>query len=845
MKMKEIFPTLHALLFMLPFMLSARAEAVWLTSDRYGEPHVVVAESASLSEHTAAKEFQSLWRQCTGHTIPISATPPAEGVRIWIGRTGVPDGLLAGVDLEGLGDEGVCIRTASPNDLLIVGGQKRGTLYGVYQFFEDYMGVRWLAPDATYVPPSSNPLPQIDFRYVPPLRYRDTDYWMFTWHPEFALKHRLNGDHLFRIPEHMGGNIEFVNATSNTLLSFVSPEEFGKTHPEYFSEFQGKRLIEPRDTQLCLTNSDVLRIVTERTLDLLRKSPANRRIVTLAQMQTGTFCECETCQRVKEREGGQSGVLLGFVNQVAEAVEKEFPDARIKTSAFADTIAPPKKIRPRGNVIVEVCTAGGGLAKPYAVSKNMEDTALRKALAGWSSIAPELFAWDCTQSRYCFQQPTPNVDVLQPNVAYFVRNGVTGLFAQGAKSPRSDFDMLKGYILAHAMWNPNANWETLYAEFLDLYYGAAAPYVHQYLNLTKAAVLDSGWRLTASSKMDWVTFELVEQAQRLFDSAFAAIGNDETLRERLNYAYLPVQHAALMCPPRAEITNELCVVSRPPSQTFDEYWDMLMRYGVTYAGDAPIMDFRFQLAGKTPPRRLETRVETIENAYWRVSVAPDASGSVISLCDKRNAVDWFSPAEAVSAPSFRLQDWEVMDPAKPLREEPIATTYAVVSKTADTIAVETKLANALVVRRTVSLTPDSEAVALRFEVENTGQTPLVPRVKPHPEFWTQGDSMPEFWVERNKQWIKQGGPSSRFQRRGGGPVERDGVTRWAIRIPEKRLTLVNAVREEEIQNLFFYFDQDRQVANLEVIPLQTPLAPGEKRSIQMTYSTSRKALNRL
>ncbi|HOE66435.1 MAG TPA: DUF4838 domain-containing protein [Candidatus Hydrogenedentes bacterium] len=820
---------------------AASASAPWLEPGRYGEVRVVVAESASPSERTAATEFQKHWQQCTGHAPPIATTPAQGGVSVWIGRVGLPESLLATVNLEGLGDDGLCIRTATPHDLLIVGGQKRGTLYGVYQFFEDYMGVRWLAPDATYIPPVCNAIPQINFRYVPAIWYRDTDYWMFTWRPEFAVKHRFNGDHLFRIPEHMGGNIEFVNATSSSLLSFVSPEEYGKTHPEYFSEVNGKRLVEPRDTQLCLTNPDVLRITVDKTLRLLRTAPPARRIVTIAQMQTGTFCGCDSCRVVREREGGDSGALLTFVNHVAEAVEKEFPDARIKTSAFGATAMSPKTIRPRDNVIVEMCAAGCDFTKPYAASSSAFNSTFRKNLRAWSGMTNTLFAWDCTQNRYSFQQPHPNVDVLQPNIAFFVKNGVTGLFAQGAKSPHSDFDMLKAYLLSHAVWNPNVNWESLYAEFLDLYYGPAAPYLREYLDLAKAAVVDAGFNLTASSNMDWVTFEFVEQSKTLFEKAFAAVGANEALRQRLDYAYLPVQHAALMCPPRAEMMGNTCVVSRPPSQTFDEYWDMIMQYGVTYNGDGPILDFRAQLDSQTPPRRQEVQIQRLENAHWEVYAAEELSGAVLSMRDKRSGVDWFRPADGVSSTAHRLQDWEVMDPEKPLQEKGIDSPYTVTAQTNDRLTYETKRDDGLVVRRTITLEPGSKSVEITFEVENTSSVALTPRVKLHPEFWTQGDSPPEFWVERDGQWKKHSGPAQPFQRWGGGPIERDGVTRWAIHLPKKGLTLINTVRAEEIQNLFFYFNQDRQAANLEVLPLLTPLNPGEKRSVHLAYTMSRKA----
>lgn len=823
---------------------AASVGAPWLEPARYGDLRIVVAESASPSEQTAGTEFRKYWEQCTGHKIPISTAPGEGAVNVWIGRIGVPDSLLSAIELEGLGDDGLCIRTLGSKDLLIVGGQKRGTLYGVYQFFEDYMGIRWLAPDVTYVPPVCNALLPIAFRYVPPLRYRDTDYWMFTWHPEFAVKHRFNGDHMFRIPEQMGGNVEFANALSNTLFSFVHPDEYGQTHPEYFSEINGKRITNIGETQLCLTNPDVLRIAIDKTLRLLRNGPADRRIVSIAQMQSGAFCDCGRCRAVNEREGSQSGTMIRFVNQVAEAIEGEFPDAFIETLAYAGTRKPPKALEPRDNVIVKLCAAECDFSEPLADSARACNKAFRKDLRKWSAITRNFSVWDYTQNRYCFQQPNPNFHVLQPNVAFFVENGVTGLFAQGAKSPHSDFDMLKAYILSHSIWNPAVKWEALYSEFIDLYYGAAAPYIREYLDLVGNRVRDTGSKLTISNDLDWMTCEIVGQAEELFRRAFAAV-DDEDVRQRLYYAHLPVQHAALVCPPHLELTGDSCVVSRPPSLTFDEYWDMIMRYGVTHNGDGPIMEFRDRLGGQTPPRRQEVQVQKLENAYWEVWLARELSGAVITLRDKRAGIDWFSARDALSKGSHMLQEWHIMDPEKPMREEPIGTPYEITARTGDSIAFETRLDNGLVVRRATVLEPGSKAVEMVFEVENTGPSPLVPRVKPHPEFWVQGDYAPELWIERNGRWQEHEGSAGRGQRVGIGIIEPQGVTRWALHIPDKHVTLINTVRPEELQNLLFYFNLDNQTANLEAYPLLTPLEPGEKRRVHLSYTMSRKRPDRL
>lgn len=61
----------------------------------------------------------------------------------------------------------------------------------------------------------------------------------------------------------------------HSYFSFISPNEYFDTHPEYFSKIGGIR--RHNDTHLCLTNPDVLEIVTKKMLDYMDKHPNIRQ----------------------------------------------------------------------------------------------------------------------------------------------------------------------------------------------------------------------------------------------------------------------------------------------------------------------------------------------------------------------------------------------------------------------------------------------------------------------------------------------------------------------------------------------------------------------------------------
>ena len=75
---------------------------------------------------------------------------------------------------------------------------------------------------------------------------------------------------------------------------YVDTGEFFDTHPEYFSEIGGVR--RKLETQLCLTNPEVLEIVTERILKRMADKPDCVQH-NFSQEDYYNYCQCERVQR--------------------------------------------------------------------------------------------------------------------------------------------------------------------------------------------------------------------------------------------------------------------------------------------------------------------------------------------------------------------------------------------------------------------------------------------------------------------------------------------------------------------------------------------------------------------
>ena len=95
---------------------------------------VFFSSGATESERYAAQEFARLFKEFTGKELAIDSTDSQNGKIILIGAdASTAAGLQANTDT--MGEEGFSVEIAA-DKIAIYGGRPRGTLYGVYEFFE-------------------------------------------------------------------------------------------------------------------------------------------------------------------------------------------------------------------------------------------------------------------------------------------------------------------------------------------------------------------------------------------------------------------------------------------------------------------------------------------------------------------------------------------------------------------------------------------------------------------------------------------------------------------------------------------------------------------------------------
>lgn len=810
----------------------------WAHRDSYDQFHIVVAEDGSEDLQLAARELQDHWGEVTGHEIGIS-NQPAGHYNIWIGTGLLPQDYREQLKLEDLSEQGLALKTVDARNLVIAGGGDIGTLYGANEFIKTHLGVRWLSPRDTYIPPQPPAtLANLDYRYDPIFEYRYTTYlWKEDQSEIYYRRHRLNSGPGF---------------SCHTFYNLIPPEKYFAEHPEYFSMIDGKRVAPDGDwwrdlenwpgrhdqmTQLCMSNPEVVQLLIDRVREEIKNNP-KKKWHHISQMDWANYCECGPCSELNEQEDTPMGSVMWALNQVAETISEEYPGHYIETLAYTYTRQPPKHMKPHPSLAIKLCSIEADFARPLDDPESELNRRFADDIRKWSAISNRLHIWDYTANYRNFQTPHPNFHVFKPNLNFFADHSVVGMFEQGSYDRGAEFAYLRAYLISELLWDPSGDPDAIMNEFIELYYGEAAPYIREYIDLITQKVIADEIVMGCFADGMFMTADMVERSRAIFEKAFAAVEDDEEMIERVRVASIPVEYAALMCPPQIAITEDTFTISRPPSMTLEEYTETLRGIGVDTIMDFfPFEDWLEVMNYKTPPRQVTSELVKLENERYEVWVTPGIFGTIQRWHDKQLDVELLRGWQTYGTYPGTWQEW-VNTPGK--AEHPPADEFEVVEKAENKLTLRTTLDDGMIIERTLILAPDSDQLEIQLTQINPTDQPLTPRIKIHPEFYAQGEYIPEIWARDQHGWEMLTEPPEEADPVSGKIIDASRYQEMAFFVPEAQLSVATRFNPAELSGLLYFYtsNRDHEHINLELIPKSDPVKPEERRTLTAYYSVA-------
>ena len=581
---------------------------------------IVVAADAIPAEKTAAAELQRYVKALSGVELPIVGEPRQDGKHILIGRSPAALELLGDTPETAAWlkrDDAIIIETVDGN-LILSGARPRGTLYAVYTLLERFWQVRfWTSTEESVPAVEQLGLPdRLSVRYAPQFLGREVHYWEPNHAPQFAVKLKSNG-HFQEIPVEWGGHLTLLGFV-HTLGNLLPASQYFEDHPDWYAlDESGAR----NGEQPCWSNPAMLDALKTAVLKELREHP-DTKIISVSQNDGWLRCHCDACAQIEAEEGSPAGPIIRAVNAVAAAIEPEFPEVLVETLAYVYSQTPPAKVKPRRNVLIRLCCYQNDFCRPYDSAAN---ETFRQDFLKWKAISSQLAIWNYVTNFSNYLIPHPNTRHLGDDLRFFADNKVATVFEQGdiGSGICGDFVQMRAWVVAQLLWDPYQDQRQLMKEFLNGYYSPAA-------GEKLLAVIDLMTEEFAGRNKplgcyrgdvnDWLSFEALQTALRLFDEAAAALADRpaeqrEVLAKRLRRARLPYD-LALVCHPLSSAWNGSLSETEYAARLalWEDIKATYQAYQVTNLGEIPRIDELYRqvpalLAG---PKRLKRSGEVPE-----------------------------------------------------------------------------------------------------------------------------------------------------------------------------------------------------------------------------------------
>ena len=459
---------------------------------------IVTADETDICTETAVKELTDYIEKISGVKLPrIRESEYNSGDKaIILGNNDIIK-KTAPVDESQTGDEG--FRIFSNGKQLIIGSAgSRGTLYGVYTFLEEYLGVRWFTPELEVIPENKTVIidGNIDRVVRPSFSIRRND--CPGTNDAYRARTKMNVSFWNDMDEY-GGALTYV--LWDVTLDKLVPDSLFDKHPEYFA----KQPDGTRSTDhVCLSNPEVLDIAIENARKEILACPRKSKYIHIGQKDNTNYCRCENCEKIYEKYGSVSAATIIFTNAFADALDDEFPDFTFTFYAYGETDSPPSdlSLRCRDNVAPVLCglhnacrshplTECGAVDGDDSFLNLFGESEPKTAedFANWVKIADTTYIYDYTINFLNCAQFFSDFETMQPTMEYMYDLGITGYIYNCGDGHEAAFNELRNYLLHKIQWDVHCDVEYHMMDFITHYYGeAAAPYIKEILDIQTATV---------------------------------------------------------------------------------------------------------------------------------------------------------------------------------------------------------------------------------------------------------------------------------------------------------------------------------------------------------------------
>ena len=478
------------LLALLPGLLLSSAQ---IHISKASPIEIVIPENPAPDVKNGAAELKDYFLKITGAECSIITEGAEKAPAIYVGPTAFAKKSVN--DYATLQREEWVIKTIGEN-LVLCGGEPRGTIYAVYEFLES-IGVVW--PDVlTEYWPKMNEIVVADRDVRDKPAFMSRVIYSGIWNNSGKVVHFLSRNKMnnsFTSKPEYGGNDRYGSPGFCHTYHLYSQKDWPD---EWFSlDKNGKRLRSTSTAgpgQLCPSHPDLQKAMAKRLREFIEKDRKDKSpdkwpiIYIITHNDNNTKCLCDACRELSEKEETDMAPKLALVNYCANDIAKDYPEILVQTAAYAWTVKPPKTMRPAPNVMIEMNKIGLGsynknstcdvlLPDKHPYNKEYYDDFL-----GWAKISSHLSLWDYWIAYgWDYQPPYLIAHTIQEDTQFHKEMNVKTAFIECEDAANTSFAEFKWWFGMKMLQNPYLDYDKLADSFCRAEYGPAAAPMLKYM----------------------------------------------------------------------------------------------------------------------------------------------------------------------------------------------------------------------------------------------------------------------------------------------------------------------------------------------------------------------------
>lgn len=545
----------------------ADGSTIMLTENGSSRYRIVIPENAAVAEELAASRLAQYIQEATGAVIPVVADTGLsyneECYYISVGETTLLEGSDITVSYDVLGPEGVFIANRG-RQIFVTGAESDGTLYAAQEFLSKQVGFEVYYTDEIYLNDQTD-VPV--YNYHDYISVPDIEEGRWVGCGNFAS---FADSSLMRFQ--YGYADGSFNSEGNIWGSWShSMPQLGITRDEYPEEEYDDWFF--GESQYCFSQMSLADEAAKQIVARIPQYP-NAKYWQIGDGDSNRSCDCEDCQANREKYGTQGGIMMAFLNRVGEQVEKLMAEQNITDReililglAYEGTAAPPTHydeftesyvanepaVIARHNVGMMYAPITDCTHHSYNDTRCIDHQTRIDRMLGWSAVVPDnLSLWLYNTNFRDYFLPYNDWGGIKDDAAMYEDMGVTFIFSQSCKNGRYSFDALRLYLRSKLWWDSSLDYNTLFENFFNNYYKAAAPEMLEYFNLIQSHYMElyatlSGTRPSAGcgncfdaptyyGMGNW-SYQYLMKAKDIMQRAYDKVANSglpANVREKLN-----------------------------------------------------------------------------------------------------------------------------------------------------------------------------------------------------------------------------------------------------------------------------------------------------------------------